>query len=110
MVYIGMDVHQSSTTFSIFDPTDGPKGRYRALTRATTAEGIAGVLRPFEKQCKVAFEVGTQAQWIAKIVRPLAVEVEVANPSRIPWLFRAGRKNDYRKERNRKGVRRRSCI
>jgi transposase len=42
----------------------------------------------------VAFEVCTQAQWVASIVRPLAVEVQVANASRIPWLFRDGRKND----------------
>ncbi len=38
--------------------------------------------------------MGTQAQWIATIVRPPATEVQVANPSRIPWLFRAGRNND----------------
>jgi transposase len=42
----------------------------------------------------VAFEVGTQAQWIARLIRPLAQEVQVANPSQIPWLFRDGRKND----------------
>jgi transposase len=64
------------------------------VTRPTTAEHIAVVLRPFEGECKVAYEVGTQAQWIASIVRPLAKEVKVANPSQIPWLFRAGRKND----------------
>jgi len=44
--------------------------------------------------CELAFEVGTQAQWIASIVRPLARHVQVANPSLIPWLFRDGRKND----------------
>jgi transposase len=38
--------------------------------------------------------VGTPAQWVASVVRPLAAQVEVANPSRIPWLFRDGRKND----------------
>lgn len=94
MVYVGMDVHQSSTTFCLFDPLDGPKGRYRTVKRPTTAENIEAVLRPFQGDCKVAYEVGTQAQWIAKIVRPLAAEVQVANPSLIPWLFRAGRKTD----------------
>ena len=43
----------------------------------------------------MAFEVGTQAQWVAGGVRPLAAEVQVANPSRIPWLFREGKKNDW---------------
>ena len=94
MVYVGMDVHQSSTTFCLFDPGVGPKGRYRTVTRPTTAESIEEVLRPFAGKCSVAYEVGTQAQWIAGIVRPLAAEVKVANPSRIPWLFRSGRKND----------------
>ena len=89
-VYLGMDVHRSSTTFGWFDPSDGPDGRYRTVTRPTTAESIAAVLRPFEGECKVAYEVGTQAQWIASIVRPLTGEVQV-NPSLIPWLFRAGR-------------------
>jgi transposase len=93
-MYIGMDVHQSSTTFCLFDPA-APKGRqYRTLTRPTTLEGIQEVLQPHEGDCQVAFEVGTQAQWIARIVRPLASDVQVANPSRIPWLFRDGRKND----------------
>jgi hypothetical protein len=30
MVYIGMDVHQSSTTFCLFDPSAGPNGRITA--------------------------------------------------------------------------------
>lgn len=94
MVYIGMDVHQRSTTFCVFDPTAEKGRQYRTLTCPTTAEAIRAVLEPYDGQCRVAFEVGTQAQWIAGIVRPLATEVQVANPSRIPWLFRDGRKND----------------
>jgi transposase len=94
VIYIGMDVHQSSTTFCRFDPSAEKGRQYRTLTRRTTAEAIEEVLRSYDGPCQVAYEVGTQAQWIAKIVRPLATEVHVANPSRIPWLFRDGRKND----------------
>ena len=94
MMYIGMDVHQVSTTFCLFDPSAADRRRYRTLTRPTTVEAIRAVLEPYDGCCKVTFEVGTQAQWVAKIVRPLATDVEVANPSRIPWLFRDGRKND----------------
>lgn len=94
MMYIGMDVHQVSTTFCLFDPSAADRRQYRTLTRPTTVEAIRAVLEPYDGCCKVAFEVGTQAQWVAKIVRPLATDVEVANPSRIPWLFRDGRKND----------------
>ena len=61
------------------------------MTPPTTAESNAAVLRPFEGDCKVAFEVGTQAQWIAGVVRPLVGEVQVANPGLIPWLFRVAR-------------------
>jgi len=94
MLYVGMDVHRDSTVFCLFDPQAEPAAQYRTVTRSTTAEGIETVLAPLAGQCRVAFEVGTQAQWIAGIVRPLARQVEVANPSRIPWLFRDGRKND----------------
>jgi transposase len=89
-----MDVHRDSTVFCLFDPAAEPARQYRTLTRHTTVAGIESVLKPLAGQCRVAFEVGTQAQWIAGIVRPLAQHVEVANPSKMPWLFRDGRKND----------------
>jgi len=90
----GMDVHQKSTTFCLFDPSAEKDRQYRTVTRPTTEEEIRQTLAPLGGQCQVAFEVGTQAPWIAAIVRPLAADVQVANPSRIPWLFRDGRKND----------------
>jgi len=40
MVYVGMDVHQSSTTFCFFDPEDGNGGRYRMYTRPTCGESF----------------------------------------------------------------------
>jgi len=94
MFFIGMDVHKDSTVFCIFDPSACGKDRYRHVTVPTTREGLESVLKPLAHRCKVAFEVGTQAQWVAKIVRPLATEVQIANPSMVPWLFRDGRKND----------------
>ena len=60
MIYIGMDVHQQSTTFCLFDPAPEEAGRYRTMTRPTTAEGIGEILAPLDRQCQVAFEVGTQ--------------------------------------------------
>jgi len=94
MLLIGMDVHKDSTVFCLFDPAAEPSRRYRHATVPTTREGIESVLRPLGGQCRVVFEVGTQAQWVASVVRPLAVEVQVANPSVMPWLFRSGKKND----------------
>lgn len=94
MVYVGMDVHVKSTVFCLFDRAAEASRQYRTVTRPTTREGLESVLRPLGGDCHVVFEIGTQAQWVAEIVRPLAAEVQVANPSRIPWLFRDGRKND----------------
>ena len=93
MIHRGMDVHQKSTTFCLFDPSAKEDRQYRTVTQPTTKEATRRTLAPLGGPCQVAYEVGTQAQWIAAIVRPLAADVQVANPSRIPWLFRDGRKN-----------------
>jgi transposase len=94
MLYVGMDIHRDSTVCDLFDPEVEAKRQHRTMTVPTTREGLESVLVPLHRQCRVAYEVGTQAQWVASIVRPLALEVQVANPSRIPWLFRDGKKND----------------
>ncbi len=94
MLFVGMDVHQDSTVFCLFDPAASPDRQLRHVTVPTTREGIESVLKPLHRRCRVAFEVGIQAQWVAAIVRPLASGVQVANPSRMPWLFRDSRKND----------------
>lgn len=94
MLCVGMDVHKDTTVFDVMDPQAEPKLRHRSRRVETTEAGYRSILEPLNKNCRVAFEVGTQAQWVAAVVRPLAAEVQVANPSRIPWLFRDGRKND----------------
>jgi transposase len=94
MIHVGMDVHRDSTVIHFFDPAAQPKMQHRSVTVPSTAEAITAALQPLQKRCRVAFEVGTQAQWVAQVVRPLAAEVQVANPSRIPWLFCDSRKND----------------
>lgn len=94
MFLVGMDVHKDHTVFDVFDPDAEKKSQHRTATVPSTREGLESVLVPLQGQCKVVFEVCLQAQWVASIVRPLASEVHVANPSRIPWLFRDGRKND----------------
>lgn len=94
MIFVGMDVHSKSTTFCLYDPALPEDRQHRWETTATTAVEFARVLKPLKGQCKVVFEVGCQAQWVKRAVSPLAAEVQVANPSRITWLFRDGRKND----------------
>ena len=46
MIYIGMDVHQKSTTFCLFDPSAEKGRQYRTVTRPTTVEAIRAVLQP----------------------------------------------------------------
>jgi len=94
MLSVGMDIHSDKTVCDFFDPTAEPKRQHRTVTVPTTQEGLESALRPLKGRCRVAFEVGTQAQWVAQIIRPLAAEVQVANPSLITWMYRAGRKND----------------
>ena len=87
MLHIGIDVHQKSSVFNVFDPTEGEGGTHRSLKVETTGEGFRQVLEPLAGRCEVVFEVGPMAQWVAALVRPHAVKLTVANPSRIRWLF-----------------------
>jgi transposase len=91
MLHVGIDGHQKSSVVHVFDPVTK---EHRARTVPTTAAGLREVLAPLGGDCSVVFEVGTMAQWMMQQIRPLAARVQVANPSRIPWLFRDGRKND----------------
>ena len=95
MLHIGMAVHQKSSVCNVFDPHKGREGgTHRSQKVETTAEGFRKVLEPLAGRCEVVYEVGPMAQWVAALVRPYAAKLTVANPSQIPWLFRAGRKND----------------
>jgi transposase len=94
MFEVALDVHKDLTVIDVCDPSAEKKKQHRMVTVPTTQEGLESVLVPLKGQCRVVFEICLQAQWVASIVRPLAAEVQVANPSRIPWLFRDGRKND----------------
>lgn len=70
MVNVGMDVRFDNTVFDLFDPDAEAGRRHRTVRRPTTVEGIESALPPLNGTCRVAFEVGTQVQWVAKIVRP----------------------------------------
>ena len=60
VIYLGMDVHQKSTTSCLFDVSAETGREYRTVTRPTTAEGIGEVLKPYSGRCQAALEVGTQ--------------------------------------------------
>ena len=86
-LHIGIDVHQISSVFNVFNPVEGDRGAHRSQKVETTADGFRQVLEPLAGRCEVVFEVGPMTQWVADLVRPYATKLTVANPSRIPWLF-----------------------
>jgi transposase len=94
MIFVGIDVHYKNSVICFLDPTAPGKQQSRTTTVPTTREALVRALGPLEGRCKIAYEVGAQAQWVGSILKPLAEEVQVANPSRMPWLFREGRKDD----------------
>jgi len=93
MINVGMDVHNDSTVIDFFDPGAEPKAQHRTVTVRSTGEAITAALRPLQGRCRVAFEVGTQAQWVAEVVRPPAAPAStnrslVIDRHRIPPLTR----------------------
>jgi transposase len=94
MLYVGIDGHMKDSVFHIFDPQAEPAQQHRSVSVPTTQEGFDAVLKPLAGRCKVTFEVGPAAQWMAERVRPYACELKVSNPSQMPWLYRSGKKND----------------
>lgn len=88
--YVGMDVHQASTTVVVHDE------RGKCVMESvieTKAETIRDFLRGVSGGVHVALEEGTQAGWLYEIVRPLVVEVIVCDP-RANKALMAGNKGD----------------
>jgi transposase len=94
-VYVGLDVHRKTTTVCILDPALPEEGgRFRNLTIATCPNDFRRVFEALAGRCRVVFEVGPLAQWLYRTLRTWTSQIQVANSSRVPWLFRDGRKND----------------
>lgn len=94
MTYVGIDVAVKSSQVHVFDPTL-PEGRqHRSRRVETTAEAFGQALADVPRDCVIAFEVGTQAQWLRGVLTPWCGRLLVLNPSQMPWIFRDHRKND----------------
>ena len=78
--YVGIDVHQATLVCAVKDES----GRTVMESKvATEREAIRAFLGGLRGRLRVAFEEGTQAQWLYDLVRPLAAEVIVCDPRRI---------------------------
>ena len=75
--YVGIDVHQATLVVAVLS-ADG-KLVFES-TVATKREAIEQVLRGLTGRVWVAFEEGTQAQWLHDVITPLVEKVVVCNP------------------------------
>ena len=74
--YVALDVHQATTVASVRDE------RGRVVMRATVpteARALLDLVRGLSGRVEVAFEEGTQAQWLHDLLTPHAARVVVCN-------------------------------
>ena len=70
--YVALDVHQATTVSSVRDET----GRVIARTIIPTeAEALLAFVRSLRGTVHVAFEEGTQAQWLSEVLTPVVQRV-----------------------------------
>ena len=74
--YLGLDVHQATTVASVRN--EHGTVIMRATVR-TDADTILGLVRSAGPRVHVAFEEGTQAQWLHDLLQPHAEQVIVCN-------------------------------
>jgi len=74
--YVGIDVHQATL---VIDVREASGTKVMQSTVPTQRKAIEQVLRGLTGRIWVAFEEGTQAQWLNEVVSPLAERVVVCN-------------------------------
>jgi transposase len=92
--YIGLDMHLKTTTACVYEAKTG-------VRRFETLESEVGCLRRWLRKEKrqggkvyVTFEVGGHAGHYYDELVGEVDELTVCNPSRMPWIYRTGKKND----------------
>lgn len=74
--YVGLDVHQATTVIAVVDE----RGRLVARSIVATETGaLVAFFRGMRGTIRVAFEEGTQAQWLHDVLVPVVPEVLVCN-------------------------------
>jgi len=88
--YVGLDVHQATIVAVVRDET----GRVIARTiLPTEAAALTAFVGPWRGRVEVAYEEGTQAQWLHDLLRPLVARVVVCDRRAVR---RQGNKSDWR--------------
>jgi hypothetical protein len=86
--YLALDVHQSTTVGTVRNDRGGVELR---ATVATEAHSVIQLVRAAGPRVWVAFEEGTQSQWLHDLLEPHAEKVIVCNTRELP---ERGNKND----------------
>jgi transposase len=74
--YLALDVHQATTVATVRDESGSIRMR---ATVATEAGAIVALVRGLSSRVHVAFEEGTQAQWLHDLLQPYVERVIVCN-------------------------------
>jgi transposase len=88
--YVGMDVHQASIVIVVLN---GAGKVVETTSLQTGASAVRSYLQRLKGKVFVAFEEGTQAQWLYDVVQPLVTQVIVCDP-RQNRLLASGNKSD----------------
>src|SRR5678815_947653 len=88
--YVGMDVHRATIMIVVLN---GAGKVVEQFTVETSAARVRSYLKQLKGKVYVAFEEGTQAQWLYDVVQPLVTAVIVCDP-RHNKLLKAGHKSD----------------
>jgi hypothetical protein len=77
--FVGADVHMATTTFHVLD--EAGKFQEEAVL-PTTMESIVGYLSKLPRPIALAFEEGTQAQWLHGLLLGRVDRLVVADPAK----------------------------
>jgi hypothetical protein len=86
--YVGMDVHQASTSIAVMN------GQGKLVSESlieTKAQTIVDFLKGLSGEVHVTFEEGTQAAWLYDVIKPHVTELVVCNPHHNHLLNQATR-------------------
>lgn len=88
--YVGIDVHQATLVCIVKDANGHTTMESKVATRA---DAVRNFIHGLGARVHVAFEEGSQAQWLCELLRPVAERVVVCDPRKIATK---GNKNDHR--------------
>jgi transposase len=91
MLYIGLDVHQRTSTLCVLDE-QGREVNIRTIKGhpRRVVEFLGETKGPFA----ICFEASSGYGWLYEQLKPLAARVAVAHPGQVRLIFRCKRKND----------------